>query len=92
MVSRDGNQLVIWPSYFEQSLSRGSGRRVSQSHTREKPPTLEEIAKAAKSLGLNPVIEKAVAHPARPWKKEGRVLVDKKGSKQKTLLQISNRL
>jgi len=55
-------------------------------------PSLENIAKAAKSLGFTPLLEKDAAHPSMPWKKEGRIVVDKKGSKTKLLLQLSNRL
>jgi signal recognition particle subunit SRP19 len=91
MVSRDDNQLVIYPSYFDGSLSRLKGRRISQKHAVEKP-SLETIAKAAKSLGLNPVLEKNAAHSSTPWKKEGRLLIEKKGPKTKVLLQLSNRL
>jgi len=91
MVSRDDNQFVIYPSYFDRSLTRLQGRRVSQKHAVDKP-TLETLAKAAKSLGLSPVLEKNTAHSSTPWKKEGRMLITKKGSKTKVLLQLSNRL
>jgi signal recognition particle subunit SRP19 len=92
MVSKDEKKIVVWPSYFEKSLSREAGRRLSNKYAVEKAPSVEDIAKAAKSLGLNPVIEKDASHPARSWKKEGRVLIEKKGSKQKLLVQIANRL
>ena len=91
MVSKDEDKYVVWPIYFDKSLSRINGRKVSKKHAIEKP-NIEAIAKAAKSLGLNPVLEKDCAHPSRRWKKEGRVLVDKKDSKSKLLLQISNRM
>jgi len=91
MVSRDDNKYVIYPLYFDRSRSRMNGRRVSASQAVEKP-SLENIAKAAKSLGLNPILEKNAAHASIPWKKEGRILVEKKGPKTKLLLQLSNRL
>jgi len=91
MVSRDEDKYVIWPIYFDKSVSRLDGRKVSKKHAVEKP-TVENISKAAKSLGLNPVLEKETTYPSRPWKKNGRVLVDKKDSKSKLLLQIANRL
>ena len=92
MVSKNENKYVIWPLYFEQSLSRVDGRRLAKKFTSEKPPAVEDIANAAKSLGLNPVIEKNAAHPSRPWERKGRVLIEKKGAKQKLLVQIANRL
>ena len=91
MVSRGEEKYVIWPIYFDKSVSRLSGRKVSKKHAVDKP-NAEDISKAAKSLGLNPVLEKDIAHPSRTWKKEGRVLVDKKTSKSKLLTQIANRL
>ena len=91
MVSRDEDKYVIWPVYFDKKASRLGGRKVSKKHAVEKP-SIENISKAAKSLGLHPVLEKNSAHPSRYWKKEGRVLIDKKGSKSKLLVQIANRL
>jgi len=91
MVSRGEDKYVVWPIYFDQSVSRLAGRKVSKKKAVEKP-NIEAISKAAKSLGLNPVLEKNVAYPSKHWKKEGRVLVDKKDTKSKLLKQIASRL
>ncbi len=91
MVSKDEGKYVIWPVYFDKTLTRVEGRRVSKKHAVEKPD-IESIIKSAKSLGLNPVLEKDSAHPSKHWKTDGRILVDKKGPKSKLLVQISNRL
>jgi len=91
MVSRDEDKYVVWPIYFDKSVSKLGGRKVPKTHAVEKP-SLEYIAKAAKSLGLHPVLEKNCAHPSKHWKKEGRLLVDKKEPKSKILLQIANKL
>ena len=91
MVSRGEDKYVVWPIYFDKSASRLAGRKVSKKQAVEKP-NIEAIAKAAKSLGLNPVLEKNCAHPSRHWKKEGRILIDKKDSKSKLLVKIANRL
>ena len=91
MVSRGEDKYVIWPIYFDKSVTKLEGRKVSKKHAVEKP-SLENIAKAAKSLGLNPVLEKDVAYPAKHWKKDGRILVDKKTTKSKLLVHIANRL
>ena len=89
MVSRGEDKYVVWPIYFDKSASRLAGRKVSKKQAVEKP-NVEAISKAAKSLGLNPVLEKNCAHPSRHWKKEGRVLIDKKDSKSKLLTKIAN--
>ena len=91
MVSRGEDKYVVWPIYFDKSVSRLSGRKVSKKNAVDKPD-IESISKAAKSLSLNPVLEKNVSYPSKHWKKEGRVLVDKKDSKSKLLRQIANRL
>ena len=88
MVSRGDNKFVIYPIYFDKTFSKLSGRKVSLKNAVEKP-NIEDIAKAAKSLGLNPILEKESAHPSHPWRKEGRILVDKKNSKSKILVSIS---
>lgn len=91
MVARDSGKIVLWPLYFDASLSRVKGRKVPKKYAIENP-TAENIAKAAKSLGLNPELQPHASHPATSWKTDGRVLVDKKGSKSKLLLQIANRM
>jgi signal recognition particle subunit SRP19 len=91
MVSRDENLYVIWPVYFDKNVSRDQGRKVPKKNAVEKP-TVDMIAKAAKSLGLKPKLEKNASYPGRFWKNEGRILVEKKDSKQKILNQIANRL
>ena len=84
MVSRGEDKYVVYPIYFDKSVSRFFGRKVAKKNAVEKPD-IETIAKAAKSLNLNPELEKEIFHPARPWKKEGRILIDKKDSKPKLL-------
>jgi signal recognition particle subunit SRP19 len=91
MVSRGDDKYVIWPIYFDKSISKLEGRKVAKKYAIEKPSS-ESIIKAAKSLGLNPILEKSSAYPSRHWKKEGRVLVEKKDSKSKLLVKIANRM
>ena len=91
MVSRGDDKYVIWPVYFDRSVSRISGRKVSKKIAVDKPK-IDNIKKAAIELNLNPVIEKEASHPSRFWKSEGRILVDKINSKAKILRQIANKL
>lgn len=70
-----GNRpIVLYPAYFDLSRSRDRGRRVAKKWAVESP-TAEEIAKAAKALGLEPSVEADKAFSSTPWRKEGRVLV-----------------
>lgn len=91
MVSKDDDKYVVWPIYFDKSVSRLKGRKVARKYSKDKP-TAEDLAKAAKSLGLHPILEKNASHPSRRWKKEGRIIVDKKDAKSKILVQIANRM
>ncbi|MBS3748394.1 MAG: signal recognition particle protein Srp19 [Candidatus Thermoplasmatota archaeon] len=88
MSYRSDNKFVIYPLYFDKMVSRNIGRRLPKKQCLEKP-TITELSKAAKAAGLSPSLEKGKSHPARPWKKEGRILVDKKGSKQEILHQLT---
>lgn len=91
MVSRDDNKYVIYPAYFDTAVSRLHGRKIAKKHAVEKP-TLEMLAKAAQSLGLHPILEKDTMYSSTPWKKDGRILIEKKGPKTNLLLQLSQRL
>jgi len=88
MVSRGEEKYVVYPVYFDKTVSRLKGRRVPGKYAVEKPST-EGILKAAKSLGLNPILENESFHSSRPWRRDGRILIDKKDSKNKLLIQIA---
>lgn len=91
MSYRKDNKFIIYPLYFDKTISRKKGRRLAKNFCIDKP-SIENIAKSATSIGLNPIIEKNKKHPSRFWKNEGRILVDKKYSKQTILNQIAKRL
>jgi signal recognition particle subunit SRP19 len=88
MVSKDDHKLIIWPIYFEKNISRSKGRKIAKKFSIEKPD-VEKIVKAAKTLGLSPIIEKNASHPYRSWKKEGRVIIENKDIKSKIIFQIA---
>jgi signal recognition particle subunit SRP19 len=88
MVSRGEEKYVVYPIYFDKTVSRLSGRRLPSKYAVEKP-SIDDILKAAKSLGLNPILEKETFHSSRPYRQEGRILIDKKDSKNKLLIQIA---
>jgi len=57
----------------------------------ESPP-LQEIAAAAKALGLEPILEEGKAFPSTPWRKEGRVLVRSDYFKTSVVKKIAERV
>ncbi|MEF8849049.1 MAG: signal recognition particle subunit SRP19/SEC65 family protein [Candidatus Thermoplasmatota archaeon] len=91
MVSKGINKYVVWPIYFEKSVSRKQGRKVPRNYAVEKP-SLEDIYKISKKMGLKPVKEEEASYPSRPRSKKGRVLIDKKDSKSNLLKKISKQL
>src|SRR5439155_1638926 len=66
--------IVLYPAYFDVARSRDQGRRVAKRWAVDSP-TAQEVASAAKALGLEPQLEDGKAFPSTPSRKEGRVLV-----------------
>jgi len=91
MVSKRDGMLVIWPRYFDAERTRQQGRRVPADQA-VRQPKAGVIAEAARTLGLDATLEKEAAHPSEWWLKEGRVLVEKRWSKEETLRKIATRL
>ncbi len=84
-------KIVIYPCYLDSTKTRRYGRRVPLSLAVKKP-RIEEIELVARKLGLNPVVEREKKHPRTWFFDEGRVLVDKAGSKNYTLRLIAKNL
>jgi signal recognition particle subunit SRP19 len=84
--------IVLYPEYFNSKYSRSEGRKVPRKLAK-KSPTVEDIEKAAKAIGLSPIVEKDKSYP-RTWnKKRGRVLIKKKKmNKTELLLKIAQGL
>jgi signal recognition particle subunit SEC65 len=55
-------------------------------------PTVEELATAAKALGLEPRVEPGKAFPSTPWRHEGRVLVRADYFKTSILQKVAQKI
>lgn len=79
----------IWLSNVDSSKSRKEGRKIAKGLS-IKNPSLEELFEASKNLGLNPEIDKSFypKEQGKEEKKMGRIFVEKKYSKTKTLKLI----
>lgn len=64
---------IIYPAYFDASLTRSEGRRVPIESAVEEP-TVDEIAKAVQQVGYNAVVERDKTY-SREYEQRGRVLV-----------------
>jgi signal recognition particle subunit SRP19 len=77
---------VIWPAYFDATLSRREGRRVPEDLAVEEP-TVDELATAVQQVGYDAVVERDVAYPRRHWADSGRVLVKDAEDSKNDLVQ-----
>ncbi len=74
MVGGNPERMVLWPLYFDIRRSRSEGRRVPKNAA-VPSPTLDDLARTARSLGIRVKREAECSHPKRPWAKEGRLWV-----------------
>lgn len=90
MPKRD-RPIVLYPAYFDLRRSRDAGRRVARKVAVD-APTVEEIAAAARSLGLEPEVESGKAHPTTPHRRDGRVLVKSEFFKTSVVKRIAEKI
>lgn len=91
MVREQDEVVVIWPRYFEASISRSDGRRVSEDLALD-DPSAGDIADVAEELGYPAIVEEDARHPSRPWDASGRVLVEDVDDKEALLKEIGREL
>ena len=80
--------ITIWPQYLNKNLSLKQGRKIAKDEA-VKEPTLSEIERALKRLGLGHNIEKDVAYPGEWYEKSGRALVEWDKTKLELIREIS---
>jgi signal recognition particle subunit SRP19 len=81
-------KVVIWPAYLAAGKTKSEGRIVARKYA-VKTPKVEEIGTVARTLNLEPEVEKEKAYPRTHWDKSGRVLVRKRGSKGEMAREIA---
>ena len=89
---KDYEHVVIWLDYFNKTLPRNKGRKLSK----EKcifDPSLKELVDAAKAAGLEPTeTEDQVRFPKRPYVRSGYIVLEKKSTKTNIMNKISEKL
>jgi signal recognition particle subunit SEC65 len=88
MVARGDDTVVLWPRYFDRSVSRAAGRRVTKDLA-VKRPDAAWVNSAAKKAGYKPDLQAKARHPAIPWKVVGRVLISAKGEKEEVIRKVA---
>ncbi|MDP6303902.1 MAG: signal recognition particle subunit SRP19/SEC65 family protein [Candidatus Nitrosopelagicus sp.] len=89
---KDYEHVVIWLDYFNKTLPRNKGRRLSK----EKcvfDPSLKELIDASNSAGLQPKeTEEQVRYPKRPYVRSGYIVLEKNTTKINIMNKISSKL
>ncbi|MBN2734815.1 MAG: signal recognition particle subunit SRP19/SEC65 family protein [Methanomicrobiaceae archaeon] len=83
-------ERVLYPCYFNETLTRSEGRRVKKSDAVKNPLT-RNILTAVKKMGLTATAE-TKSHPAHWLSKEGRVLVKWEKSKELLIQNVAEKL
>jgi len=89
---KDYDHIVVWLDYFNKTLSRKKGRRLSK----EKcifDPSLNELIESSKAVGLVPTeTNDQVRFPRRSYVRSGYIVLEKKFSKTSILNKISTKM
>lgn len=80
--------ITIWPQYLDKNLSLSEGRKVSMEYAVTEP-SISDIERALKRLGLQYNIDKKSAYPGKWYEKSGRVLVEWEDTKLELLKEVS---
>jgi signal recognition particle subunit SRP19 len=80
--------ITIWPQYLDKNLSLNEGRKVSKEIAVSEP-SLSDIERSLKRLGLKYSVDKERAYPGKWYEKSGRVLVEWEDTKLELLKTVS---
>ena len=80
--------ITVWPQYLDKDLSLSEGRKISKEIAVSKP-TISEIERALKRLGLTYEVQKEKSYPGKWYEKTGRILVEYENTKMELLNELS---
>lgn len=80
--------ITIWPQYLDKSLTLKEGRKIAKDYA-VKEPTLNEIERAIKRLGLKYNVQKEFSYPGKWYEKSGRILVEWDKTKLELIREVS---
>ena len=83
--------ITIWPQYLDKNLTLKEGRKIAKEYAVAEP-SLSDIERAVKRLGLQYNIQKEVSYPGKWYEKSGRVLVEWEGTKLELLREVSGEI
>ena len=80
--------ITVWPQYMNRNLSLSEGRKISLEDS-VADPSLNEIERALKRIGLTYNVQKEFSYPGKWYEKSGRILVEWEGTKLELIREIS---
>ena len=80
--------ITIWPQYLDKNLTLKEGRKIAKEYA-VKEPTLNEIERAVKRLGLSYSVQKEFSYPGKWYEKSGRILVEWDKTKLELIREVS---
>ena len=80
--------ITIWPQYLNKNLTLSEGRKIAKDIAVE-DPTINDIERALKRLGLEYELDKKQAYPGKWYEKSGRALVEWDKTKLELLKEVS---
>ncbi len=86
-----GTRRILYPCYFNHSLTRAEGRRVGLEFAL-KSPKIQDIERAARKAGAANLMIEPNSHPAHWFRREGRLVLEWKGSKESLIKKVSRKL
>jgi len=89
---KDYEHVVIWLDYFNKTLPRNKGRKLSRDKCVFEP-SLKELIDASNAAGLQPnETQEQVRFPKRPYVRSGYIVLPKTERKTAILEKISQKL
>ena len=88
---RKQDKVILWPTYFDSTKTRGEGRKISKSLA-VPLPKISELKEAVEKLGFEHELIPEASYPKTPWLKTGMLLVAKKETKNQILKKIAKQL
>ena len=83
--------ITVWPQYLNKNLTLNEGRKIAKDDA-VKDPTLNELERAAKRLGLKYTINQEVSYPGKWYEKSGRILVEWDATKLELIRELSSEI
>ena len=83
--------ITIWPQYLDKNLTIKEGRKIAKDDCVSEP-SINDIERALKRLGLQYEMQKDQSYPGKWYDKSGRVLVEWDGTKLELLREVGLKL